>query len=118
MRTDPFALGSICIDGVTYAHDVVITRGRVGKRKKNPSKPFRDAFGHTPLSIDTSLVRRPTALRLLTRDQADRVSVARGEPHAHLYLRMRIERQLHCFERPPARPRRAEPPEVVAVCER
>jgi len=40
------------------------------------------------------------------------VSVARGEPHAHLYLCMRIERQLHCFERPPARPRRAEPPRL------
>lgn len=50
MRTDPFALGSICIDGVTYAHDVVITRGRVRKRKKRPSKPFRDpsAIPHSP----------------------------------------------------------------------
>jgi hypothetical protein len=36
-------------------HDVVIARGRVRKRKKKPSKPFRDAFGHTPLSIEENI---------------------------------------------------------------
>jgi hypothetical protein len=41
-------VGSIRIDGVTYEHDVVIVRGRVRKRKKKSSKPFRGAFGHTP----------------------------------------------------------------------
>jgi hypothetical protein len=50
MRIDGFTFGSIRIDGVDYEHDVVIARGRVRKRKKNASKPFRDAFGHTPLS--------------------------------------------------------------------
>jgi hypothetical protein len=29
----------------------VIDRGRIRKRKKKPSKRFRDKFGHTPLSI-------------------------------------------------------------------
>jgi len=29
----------------------VIDRGRIRKRKKKPSKRFRDRFGHTPLSI-------------------------------------------------------------------
>jgi hypothetical protein len=29
--------------------------GRVRKRKKNSSKPFRDAFGHTPLSIEENI---------------------------------------------------------------
>src|SRR5262252_4243748 len=51
MRFEQFSFGSICIDGVTYEHDVVIDRGEVRKRKKKPSKKFRDSFGHTPLSI-------------------------------------------------------------------
>jgi hypothetical protein len=55
MRIDQFTFGSIRIDGVTYEHDVVITHGRVQKRKKRLSKPFRDAFGHTPLSIEENI---------------------------------------------------------------
>ncbi len=51
MRFEAFSFGSIRIDGITYEHDVVIDRGQVCKRKKKPSKKFRDAFGHTPLSI-------------------------------------------------------------------
>src|SRR5213594_4310823 len=50
-RMEVFSFGLIKIDGVTYEHDVVIDRGQVRKRKKKPSKKFRDAFGHTPLSI-------------------------------------------------------------------
>jgi len=55
MRIDQFTFGSIRIDGVIYEHDVVIARGRVRKRKKKPSKPFRDAFGHTPLSVEEDI---------------------------------------------------------------
>ena len=55
MRIDQFSFGSIRIDGVVYEHDVVIARGRVRKRKKKPSKPFRDAFGHTPLSVEEDI---------------------------------------------------------------
>jgi hypothetical protein len=51
MRIDHFAFGSIRIDGVMYEHDVVISRGEVRKRKKKASRSFRDAFGHTPLSV-------------------------------------------------------------------
>ena len=51
MRFEKFSFGSIQIDGVTCQHDVVIDRGEVLKRKKKPSKPYRDEFGHTPLSI-------------------------------------------------------------------
>src|SRR5947209_17882214 len=51
MRFEEFSFGSIGIDGVTYDQDVVIDRGEVRKRKKKPSKKFRDAFGHTPLSV-------------------------------------------------------------------
>ena len=52
MHFDKFAFGSIQIDGSTYEHDVVIDRGEVSKRKKKPSKKFREQFGHTPLSVE------------------------------------------------------------------
>jgi len=42
--------GEIEIDGRRFDHDVVIERGRIRKRKKGPSKGYRDRFGHTPLS--------------------------------------------------------------------
>ena len=51
MRFEEFSFGSIRIDGVSYGHDVVIDRGEVSKRKKKASKKFREAFGHTPLSL-------------------------------------------------------------------
>jgi len=51
MRFEEFSFGSIRIDGVSYDHDVVIDRGEVSKRKKQASKKFREAFGHTPLSL-------------------------------------------------------------------
>ena len=44
MRIEAFSFGSIRIDGVTYEHDVVIDRGQVHKRKKKPSKQFRDLW--------------------------------------------------------------------------
>lgn len=55
MRFESFSFGSIRIDGITYEHDVVIDRGEVRKRNKKPSRKFRDAFGHTPLSIEEEI---------------------------------------------------------------
>ena len=55
MRFESFSFGSIQIDGITYEHDVVIDRGEVRKRRKGPSKQFRDAFGHTPVSIEEEI---------------------------------------------------------------
>ncbi|RDK00227.1 MTH938/NDUFAF3 family protein [Paraburkholderia lacunae] len=55
MRFEAFSFGSIRIDGVTYQHDVVIDHGQVRKRTKKPSKPFREAFGHTPLSAQEDI---------------------------------------------------------------
>jgi hypothetical protein len=52
LRFEAFSFGSICIDGTTYEHDVVIDRGEIRKRKKKPSKKFREKFGHTPLSLE------------------------------------------------------------------
>ena len=42
--------GVIEIDGKRYDYDVVIVNGQVHKRKKKPSKIYRDRYGHTPLS--------------------------------------------------------------------
>ena len=55
MRFEKFSFGSIRIDGVTYEHDIVIDGGQIRKRKKKPSKKFRDSFGHTPLSIEEEI---------------------------------------------------------------
>jgi hypothetical protein len=55
MRIEKFSFGSIQIDGETYEHDVVIDQGEIKKRKKKPSKKFRDKFGHTPLSIEEKI---------------------------------------------------------------
>lgn len=51
MHFDKFSFGTLRIDGSRYEQDVVIDRGEVRKRKKTPSRKFRDEFGHTPLSI-------------------------------------------------------------------
>jgi hypothetical protein len=40
---------------VAYEHDVVIDRGAIRKRKKRPSRKFREDFGHTPLSIEEDI---------------------------------------------------------------
>jgi hypothetical protein len=55
MQITAFSFGSIEIDGVPYEHDVVIDRGRVHKRKKGASRKFREAFGHTPLSLEEEI---------------------------------------------------------------
>ena len=55
MRFQRLTFGSITIDGVTYEHDVVIDRGEIRRRSKKASKPFREAFGHTPLSVQEKI---------------------------------------------------------------
>ena len=55
MRFEAFEFGSIRIDGVTYEHDIVIDRGEIRERKKKRSKPFRDEYGHTPLSVEEKI---------------------------------------------------------------
>ena len=51
LHFEAFFFGSIRINGRTYEYAVVIDRGHVRKRNKRPSKKFRSAFGHTPVSI-------------------------------------------------------------------
>ena len=55
MRFQKYSFGSIRIDGITYERDVVIDHGNVRKRKKKPSKKFRDQFGHTPVSVEEDI---------------------------------------------------------------
>ena len=55
MRFDKFSFGSVQIEGSTYEHDVVIDCGEIRKRKKKPSKKFREQFGHTPLSVEEKI---------------------------------------------------------------
>jgi hypothetical protein len=50
MKTRLIQFGEIEVGGVRYGYDVVIDGGQVRKRQKKPSKPFKDQFGHTPLS--------------------------------------------------------------------
>ncbi len=55
MHFERFSFGSVEIDGSACEHDFVIDRGSIRKRKKQPSKKFREQFGHTPLSIDEDI---------------------------------------------------------------
>ena len=50
MKARLVRFGEIEVEGTRYTHDVVIDGGKVRKRKKGPSKQFREKFGHTPLS--------------------------------------------------------------------
>jgi len=50
MKARLVKFGEIEVEGKHYTHDVVIDGGKVRKRKKGPSKEFRERFGHTPLS--------------------------------------------------------------------
>ncbi|MGC2194131.1 MAG: hypothetical protein WA628_05610 [Terriglobales bacterium] len=55
MRFDKFTFGSIQIDGLACDCDVVVDGDEIRKRKKKPSKQFRDEYGHTPLSIEEDI---------------------------------------------------------------
>lgn len=51
MRARLIRFGVLEIEGDRYENDVVIEGGRVAKRQKKASKPLRDRYGHTPLSL-------------------------------------------------------------------
>jgi len=50
MKARLVKFGEIEVEGERYTHDVVIDGGKVRRRKKGPSKQFREKLGHTPLS--------------------------------------------------------------------
>jgi len=85
MQFEGFSFGSIQIDGSAYEHDVVIDHGEVRKRKKKPSKKFRDAFGHTPISLEEKIPWKCQCLvigtgtgRLPVMDEVKREAERRG----------------------------------------
>ncbi len=45
------SFGILEIDGKRFERDVVIDRGQIARREKKASKPLRDRYGHTPLSL-------------------------------------------------------------------
>jgi hypothetical protein len=45
------SFGILEIDGKRFERDVVIDRGRIARREKKASKPLRDRYGHTPLTL-------------------------------------------------------------------
>jgi hypothetical protein len=49
------SFGEIEVDGKSFDHDVVLIDRVVRKRKKGPSKAYRDLYGHTPLSADEEI---------------------------------------------------------------
>jgi hypothetical protein len=51
MKARLVEFGEIEVEGKRYTHDVVIAGGKVRKRRKGPSKQFREKSGHTPLSV-------------------------------------------------------------------
>ena len=55
MKAQFTTFGAIEIDGKRYDHDVVIDGGKIRKRSKKASKAYREAYGHTPLSLQENL---------------------------------------------------------------
>ena len=55
MKAQFTTFGAIEIAGQRYDHDVVIDGGKVRKRVKKASKAYREAYGHTPLSLAKNL---------------------------------------------------------------
>ena len=62
MKMRLVTFGEIDIEGQHYAHDVVIEKGKVRKRKKKMSKAYRSRFGHTPLSVEEDIPWHGTKL--------------------------------------------------------
>jgi hypothetical protein len=55
MRASLIEFGVLEIEGQRCEHDVVIERGQLRRRRKGPSKRYRAAYGHTPLSADEDI---------------------------------------------------------------
>lgn len=51
MKARLVEFGVVEIDGRRYERDVVVTRHGIERRAKKASRPLRDRYGHTPLSL-------------------------------------------------------------------
>ncbi len=58
MDVDYPGFGTIVMEGNHFEHDVVVETGRTRRRKKGPSKAYRNRYGHTPLSLDEDIPGR------------------------------------------------------------
>lgn len=90
------SFGLIEINGRRFDRDVVLEAGNVRRRKKKPSKAYRDRYGHTPLSADEEI---PWS--------AARLIVGTGvSGHLPIMPELYQEAQRRCVEVVPSRPRR------------
>jgi len=55
MTVDDFTFGSVTIGGVRYTQDLIIEGGEIRPREKSPSRPYRNQYGHTPLSAQEDI---------------------------------------------------------------
>lgn len=66
MEAKLLSFGLLEVEGKRYDHDVVIDNGQVSRRRKGPSKPYRDEFGHTPLTTHEDIPWSPPRLLIGT----------------------------------------------------
>ena len=55
MKWGKCRFGRLKVDGKKYTNDVVLDHGELRKRKKKPSRTFREQFGHTPVSAEEAI---------------------------------------------------------------
>ena len=78
--------GSVTINGITYAKDVVIEKGVIRQREKGPSKHLRNKYGHTPLTpkenipwnCDTLVIGIGMSSQLPVVDEFKNMAVSKG----------------------------------------
>ena len=73
MKWGKCRFGSLKIDSAKYTRDVILDQGEVRKRKKKPSRAFREQFGHTPVSLKEEIPwqckRLPSSWQSLLEDR-------------------------------------------------
>ena len=110
MKAKLISFGILDIDGKRFERDVVIDRGRIARRDKKASKPLRDRYGHTPLSllepipVDVPAPHRRDGRRRV-RCPSSRTCSRRRGGGAWSSSRCRPTRPARCW-RTPIRPRR------------
>ncbi|PYX54059.1 MAG: hypothetical protein DMG76_23250 [Acidobacteria bacterium] len=91
MRFDKFSFGSIRIDGSTYEHDVIIDRGEIRRRKKNPARSSESssasqlvigsgAYGRLPVMQKVEREAGGHKIKLLVLPTIDAVEVLKRDP--------------------------------------
>ncbi len=106
------SFGLIEVDGQRFEYDVVLEQGVVRKRKKGPSKVYRERYGHTPLSVDEA-IPWSASLLIIGTGASGRLPIM---PELYEEARRRgVEVIAELTEDACARLRSADPVEVSAV---